>query len=181
MRSTCPTDLRPRYYLLPFSLGAAVLTGLLAREVMEASAEANPARVFIVRGCGVLAVFLVLLTLPNNLSNAGIQLSVDKANAAMLEYVAETRPKDGLVQINIRAEIEYLWQIGPMLHTAYHRPDLIVEPYPTEGAAPAQGLRPMLIVSPFIENVPYPSVRLGIPEQASRGWEADLQARLANG
>ncbi len=129
---------------------------------------------------GALAVILVLLTIPNNLTNAGIQLSIDRANAAMLGYVAENAPADGLILINIRAEIEYLWQIGPMLHTAYHRPDLTVEAYPTEGAAPAQGLRPILIVSPFIENVPYPSVRLGIPEQASRGWEADLQREMGD-
>jgi hypothetical protein len=175
-----PYRFTPEYYLLPFSLGAAVLTGLLAREVMDIPARASSAGVLVVRGSGALAAFLFLLTLPNNISNAGIQLSVDKANAAMLEHVAENAPADARIQINIRAEIEYLWQIGPMLHSFYHRPDLTVESYPTDDTPPANGLPPIMILSPLIENVPYPSVRLGIPEQESRGWEADMQREIGD-
>ncbi len=173
-----PYRFTPEYYLLPFSLGAAVLTGLLALQVVDATGAARPAKSILARPCAALAAVLILLTIPNNLSNAGIQLSVDKANAAMLEYVAETAPPDGLVLVNIRADIEYLWHVAPMLHMVHNRPDLTVEPFPAASAALAVGDRPTIVVSPLIENVPYPSVRLGLPEVASREWEASLQQEL---
>jgi hypothetical protein len=173
-----PYRFTPEYYLLPFSLGAAVLTGLLVPQVVDAARAASPVGPRLATACAALAAVLFFLTIPNDLSNAGIQLSVDKANHAMLEYVAETMPPGGLVLVNIRADVEYLWQVGPMLHIVHNRPDLAVEPYPASGVPPAYGGRPAVVVSPFIENVPLPSVRLGIPEQASRGWEADLQLEM---
>ncbi|MCX6071894.1 MAG: hypothetical protein NTU91_13735 [Chloroflexi bacterium] len=172
-----PYRFTPEYYLLPFSLGAAVFTGLLALQVVDAS-RAGPVASFLVKGCGALAAVLILLTIPNNLTNGGIQLSVDKANTAMLEFVAENAPADGLVLVNIRADIEYLWNVAPMLHSVYNRPDLTVEAYPDPGSALAVGSRPTMVISPFIENVPLPSVRLGIPEEVSRAWEAALQEEL---
>jgi len=173
-----PYRFTPEYYLLPFSLGAAVFTGLLVPPVVDGARTASPAGSLLATACAALAAVLFLLTIPNDLSNAGIQLSVDKANQAMLGYVAETMPPGGLVLVNIRADVEYLWQVGPMLHRVHNRPDLAVEPYPASGVPPAYGGRPTFVVSPIIENVPLPSVRLGIPEEASRGWEANLQQEL---
>ncbi len=173
-----PYRFSPEYYLLPFSLGAAVLTGLLVPQVVDAARAASTAGSLLATACAALAAVLFLLTIPNDLSNAGIQLSVDKANQAMLGYVAETMPPGGLVLVNIRADVEYLWQVGPMLHIVQNRPDLAVEPYPASGVPPAYGGRPAVVVSPIIENVPLPSVRLGIPEEASRGWEASLLQEL---
>jgi hypothetical protein len=130
-------------------------------------------------GAGAVAAgILFLLTLPNNLSNAAIQLAVDKANAAMLEAVAEAAPTGGAVLVNIREDIEYLWHVGPMLQTVYNRPDLTAEAYAESGVVSQGEVVPTIVVSPFIENVPYPSVRLGIPEGASRQWEAGLQLEL---
>jgi hypothetical protein len=173
-----PYRFTPEYYLLPFSLGAAVFTGLLVPPVVDGARTASPAGSLLATACAALAAVLFLLTIPNDLSNAGIQLSVDKANQAMLGYVAETMPPGGLVLVNIRADVEYLWQVGPMLHMVHNRPDLAVEPYPASGVPPAYGGRPTFVVSPIIENVPLPSVRLGIPEEASRGWEANLLQEL---
>ncbi len=67
-----------------------------------------------------------------------------------------------------------------MLQTVYDRPDLTVEPYPTEGAAPADGLRPIDGRVADHGERPVPVGEVGDPEQASRGWEADLQSEMGD-
>jgi len=173
-----PYRFTPEYYLLPFSLGAAVLTGVLTLVVVDAARGTGWAARFLARGCVALAAILMLLTVPNIVSNAGIQLSVDKANAAMLRLVADEAPQGGLILVNIRADIEYLWQLDPMLRVVYDRPDLTVTPYQGSADSTPAGRGQPTVLSPLIENVPYPSVRLGIPEVASREWEASLQQEL---
>jgi hypothetical protein len=175
-----PYRFTPEYYLLPFSLGAAALTGVLTVGGIE-GAKGSTRRGIRWVGAGAaaaVAVALFLLTLPNNLSNAGIQLAVDDANAEMLEAVAEAAPPGGVVLVNIREDTEYLWHVGPLLQTVYGRPDLAAEPYTESGVGSQGGGVLTIVVSPFIENVPYPSVRLGIPEAASRQWEAGLHQEL---
>lgn len=173
-----PYRFTPEYYLLPFSLGSAALSGVLALMVVDAARGTRRAERIVATGSAGLAVALFALTIPNNLSNAGIQLSVDNANAAMLQFVADTAPQGGLVLVNIRNNFEYLLTLEPMLHLVYDRPDLAVTPYvDTDGHALAEVCEG-LVLSPLIENVPFPSVRLGIPELASREWEASLQQEL---
>jgi hypothetical protein len=169
-----PYRFTPEYYLLPFSLGTGAISGVLAMMVVDAARRTRRTERIVAVGSAGLAVALFALTLPNNLTNAGIQLSVDKANSAMLELVAETAPQGGKVLVNIRGDYEYLWQLDPMLRLVYDRPDLAVAPYLNGEGQPPVVARESLILSPLIENVPYPSVRLGIPEMASREWEASL-------
>jgi hypothetical protein len=173
-----PYRFTPEYYLLPFSLGASVLAGLLVLQAVQPlQAPLWRGRAFgwaaVAAGAG-----LFLLTIPNNLSNAAIQLAVDEANADMLRFVAESAPRGARVLVNIRLDSEYLWNVGPLLGTVYGRRDLEVLPYPAAGGDPWEDGRPTFIVSPFAENIPYPSVRLGIPEAESRQWEAALQEEL---
>jgi len=173
-----PYRFTPEYYLLPFSLGAAVLAGVLTIVVADAArAPGRPMRL-LAGACAALAAFLMALTIPNNVSNAGIQLAVDRANAEMLRHVAEEAPQGALVLVNIRWEIEYRWQLEPMLQLVYDRPDLTVIPYETWGDTPPAPGTPVMVLSPLIENVPVQKVRLGIPELESRKWEASLQEEL---
>jgi hypothetical protein len=171
-----PYRFTPVYYLLPFSLGAAALTGLLVGYLLRTWLGAGGARSRIAIASLVLAVILFLLTIPNIISNAKIQLSVDSANSEMLEYVAETASAGGLTLVNMPDDLEYSWHVGPMLGMVHDRPDLTVEAYPGPGSTLEIGT---LVVSPFIENVPQPTVRLGVPELLSRQWEAELLEDLA--
>ncbi len=173
-----PYRFTPEYYLLPFSLGAAVLAGVLTVVVADATREPGWAMRALARGFAALAAVLVVLTIPNNVSSAGIQLSVDRANADMLSYVAREAPYGGLVLVNIPSDIEYRSQLPPMLELVYDRPDLTVVPYEASSDSPAVAGAPLMVLSPLIENVPVRTVRLGIPESESREWDASLQGEL---
>lgn len=173
-----PYRFTPEYYLLPLSLGASVLAGLLALQALQpADTPAWKGPAFRWAALAV-AVGLFLLTIPSNLSNASIQLTIDKANADMLRFVAERAPSGARVFVNIRTDSEYLWNVGPLLDTVYGRQDLEVLPYPVGGDDLGKEGRPTFIVSPFTENIPSHSVRLGIPEAESRRWETALQEEL---
>ncbi|HET7009223.1 MAG TPA: hypothetical protein VFI11_00485 [Anaerolineales bacterium] len=173
-----PYRFTPGYYLLPFSLGASVLAGYLILQMADSIRTARPAAKVTGIGLAALSVGLFLLTLPNNLSNARIQLAVDQANTDMLQSVAHQAPSGARVLVNIREDIEYLWSIGPMLRLLYGRTDLQIEAYPPTDPISDRNGQSTWIVSPLIENVPWPSVRLGIPEVASREWEAGLHQDL---
>lgn len=159
-----PYRFTPEYYLLPFSLGAAVLAGALGAVVVDALRAPGRIIRLLTWGCAALAAILAALTIPNNASNAGIQLAVDRANAAMLRFVAEEAPPGALVLVNIPWEIDYRWQLRPMLQVAYDRPDLSVASYEGAEAVPKDVDTPVLVLSPLIENVPVQTVRLGVPE-----------------
>jgi hypothetical protein len=173
-----PYRFTPEYYLLPFSLGASVLAALLAVQVAESIRTQSWVGWALVGAGTTASAGLFLLTIPNNVSNAAIQLAVDKANADMLRFVAKEAPLGARVLVNIRLDSEYLWQVGPMLRTVHGRPDLEVQPYPADDGDAWDDDRPTFIVSPFAENVPYPSVRMGIPEAESRQWESALKGEL---
>jgi hypothetical protein len=175
-----PYRFTPEYYLLPFSLGASVLAALLAVQVAESIRTQSWVGWALVGAGTTASAGLFLLTIPNNVSNAAIQLAVDKANADMLRFVAKEAPLGARVLVNIRLDSEYLWQVGPMLRTVYGRPDLDVQPYPADDGDAWDDDRPTFIVSPFAENVPYPSVRMGIPEAESRQWESALKEELGS-
>lgn len=170
-----PYRFTPEYYLLPFSLGASSLAGLLVLQVTESSSAGNRAGSSLIRAGVAVAAGLWLLTLPNNRSNAAIQLAVDEANSDMLRLVAQAAPEGARVLVNIRTDSEYIWHIGPLLHMLHGRTDLEVQPFPSDYAGSPNGGRPTVVVSPLMENIPYPSVRLGVPEAESRQWEAALQ------
>lgn len=173
-----PYRFAPEYYLLPFSLGVSVLAGVLVRLALDALRHSSGVARWAAVGHAAVAVLLFGLTIPNNVSNGGIQLTVDRANAAMLRFVAQEAPPGGLVLVNIRDDVEYLWGAGGMLRAVYDRPDLRVEAYlGSDGDLQTEGAT-VLIVSPFIENMPFPSVRLGLRELLSREWEASLQQEL---
>lgn len=173
-----PYRFSPEYYLLPFSLGVSVLAGVLVHLSLDAILQSSGVARGVAVGCAAAAVLLFGLTIPNNASNGGIQIAADRANAAMLRFVAHEAPPSGLVLVNIRDDVEYLWGVGGMLREVYGRSDLKVEGYLSSyGDLQAEGAS-ALIVSPFVENMPYPSVRLGLRELLSREWEASLQKEV---
>ena len=173
-----PYRFTPEYYLLPFSLGASVLAGLLVLQVSETLPRQSRATSILMWIGMAVGAILFLLTIPNNLSNGAIQIAVDEANADMLRFVAREAPGGARVLVNLRTDSEYVPHMGPMLDMVHGRPDLHVQPYPTDGSPPSDDGRPTLIVSPFMENIPYPVVRLGVPEAESRSWEEALQQEL---
>jgi hypothetical protein len=169
-----PWRFQVEYYLLPFALGGAVLAALAVAEALRLSAGSGRAlRILSVIGL-VISGFLFATTIANNASNAGIQLAVDSANEEALTYVADRLPAGATLLINIQSPNEYVQEIGVSLANR-GRSDVKLGIFdPEEGAATGA-----YILSPIVENQPFPSVRLGVFEQQARQWEKTLQQALA--
>jgi hypothetical protein len=175
-----PYRFTPEYYLLPLSVGVSLAVGVLVHGVQETLADASMARRAIAAMLLGAGSALFLLTLPTNASNAGVQLSVDNANADMIDMVSEKLPDRATVLVNIQEMNEYVWAIGPMLSMMGDRADLVVDQYTFPLSEDLQARPDLFVVSPIIENQPYPTVRLGVHEHNARAWEASLDADLGS-
>jgi hypothetical protein len=169
----------PEYYLLPAALIAALLSGLLFSWVEKFLHGPSFSRILAWGALG-LSGLLLLLTLPSQIGNGRMQLAMDKANAEMLAYVIKYAPHGGTVWINIAPPDEYVTQFSIMVTQIDGRPDLQVDYFHQQDLANTQEhIRDLWIVSPFMENQFYPSVRVGMSELPSRQWNDSLDQYLA--
>ncbi len=161
------------YYMLPFSVGAAVLGAVGLVEAGRAL-RAREQRPLVALGLG-LSLLLLLSTLPTHLTNARLQVAVDRANDEALRYVAAHLPPQATLLINLQDPNEYYEQIGLRLRTQYTRADLHLQPFQPDTAYAT----PYYVLSPSIQNQPRLSVRLGVYEPTQAHWNASLAQFLA--
>jgi hypothetical protein len=167
------------YYLFPLALGAALLCGLFFSLNLELLQRATPMR-FVAWGGLVLSGLLLLLTLPNQVTNGRLQLATDRANADMLAFVVKHAPQGSTVWININPPNEYVSEFSIWVTQLENRPDLNVDYFHSQSLAAAQAQDgEVWIVSPFMENLFYPSVRVGMTELPTRQWNETLDQYLA--
>lgn len=173
-----PWRYTPEYYLLPFSIGTSVAAGALISLVVEAGKRKRRLTSLVARGCGVIAGMLFILTIPNNASNAGMQLSIDRANETAMEYVADNLPLGSTLWFNYRP-YEYYWETELLLREVLGRQDIHVDQVRYQDlASDFPGENPLYVLSPVVENQPYPSVRMGVYESDARSFEKDLVDRI---
>ncbi len=164
------------YYMLPFALGLAVVTGSLGMSLWKEFRQWLPLRF----GALILSAVLFLATLLNNRTSAGIQLAVDAANEQMLVYLAREAPPHSDLIVNIRdSEVEYPRNIDQMLDVHYQRPDLTVLLPQALEAGEVDSTSPYILV-PYIQNQPLLTVRLGVFEPSQESWNAKMDSYLAS-
>lgn len=161
------------YYMLPFSVGAAVFGAVGFYEAAQAWRDGR-GRSWAALGLG-LSLALLLTTLPTHWTNARLQMAVDRANREALAYVASHLPPQATLLINIQDPNEYYEQIGLHLRAQYKRADLNLQVFRPGVICAA----PCYVLSPFITNQPRLSVRLGVYEPTQAQWNATLDAFLA--
>jgi hypothetical protein len=160
------------YYMLPFSLGASVLAGV----IFGAAADRRRSDLPVLRA-GLLggAFILFLSTLANNASAARLQLTIDRENERMLEYVSHALGPGDVLAVAMAAGSPYIEHIG--LHLAYRglgsTSVMAFDPH-----SPPAG--PYLAVAPHIKNEPLFFVRLGTFEEESHKWDAVLKSVIGS-
>jgi hypothetical protein len=152
------------YYLLPATLGTSVLTGVALSALLgclrSGSAALRAATSIIL----FLVLFLALITVVNAATNGRIQVTVDVANARLIDYLAQSVPQDGSVLVHAHGPSEYVFEMGLHLALLKDRGDIIIE-YFSESAEAASP--EAFVVTPVIQNQPLPSARIGV-------WEGDV-------
>jgi hypothetical protein len=114
------------YYLLPLTLGVAMMVGASLEIVRRGvGSRASASRVGL--GAALLSS-LVLWPVPltNGFTNARVQLAVDAVNVGLLEELARALPSGGNVLIDLPEGNEYVFEIGVQLQVLYERSHLQV-------------------------------------------------------
>ncbi len=175
-----PWHLAVGYYLLPFTVGAAVLSGSLIAEILEFIQQ--PGRW--VQGLSAAALglsgLLLLLTQANSFTDASIQLAQDNANARVLEYVALNAPQGSQIVVNIQLANEYIEQMQLMLANFYRRPDLTLVNYQGEDLSifKTQSHATYFLLAE-LTNQPKMTVRMGLDEPSLKVWNSNVLSVLA--
>jgi hypothetical protein len=161
------------YYLLPFSLGAALFASVLVGDAVTIIKQRGSTRVatsVLLSLAGVLFCANVI----NFSTVARLQLAVDGANAAVVRFLASEVPQGGTVLVNIQEPTEYVSQIGLHLVELYDRPDIQVVPLQVATLSGAALSGNVLIASPYIQNQVLLSGRLGVYEPKLQVWNGSV-------
>jgi hypothetical protein len=167
-----PWTYMAEYYMLPFTLGFAVFTSTCAVEIIPALSERGWRRGLTI-GIMALSALLLIGSMLDNLTNARVQLAIDSANTAMMNYLVKNTPPNSTVYVNIQDPNEYFDEIQYQLGLADDRPDLQVLPFhPDISLNVKRGT--LYIISPFVENQPLLTVRMGVIEATQKMWNLSL-------
>jgi hypothetical protein len=154
------------YYLLPFAFGAAALAGIVVGYCWTfREAAHSTAKRLVAWSVLVASGLLWLASTVNAVADARVQLTVDRANAAVVDFLARLPTGSGVV-VNTTLN-EYVIELPLHLSEVKRRPDLVVEHVAGPTLAepvPAQ----LFVVTPHMANRPAPTVRIPLDETAVR-------------
>jgi hypothetical protein len=170
-----PWKYAQEYYLLPFELGAAAMAAVLAWQAWK-SLRGSSKTLRITAGAAlVLAAVLWLVSMPNHVTDARIQLAVDSANMQMLDEM-EKLPANSTVLLNIQYPNEYTTELDLMLRTVRGRKDITLKTFYPDQPLPAD-----YILTPITTNRPLLTVRMGVSEPELTAWIESLQEYVGAG
>lgn len=166
------------YFLLPFTIGAVVFCGIIADHTLRYFYRFDTSLRVVIGVFMVAVIILFLSTTANNITDARIQLAVDKANAEVLDYLAENIPTRSKILVNIQDPNEYFDEIGIHLTEVRGRSDLTVEPFQDQSLELEAANNNIYLIAPFIENQLLLTVRMGVHEPTMKKWNESLQDSL---
>lgn len=166
------------YFLLPFTIGASIFCGVIADHTLRHFSRFRTNIRVVISFFLAAVLILLLITIANNITDARIQLAVDKANAEVLDYLAANLPPHSMVLVNIQDPNEYFDEVGIHLTEVRGRFDLTVEPFQNQSLELEAANHNIYLLSPFIENQLLLSVRMGVYEPTMKKWNESLQDSL---
>ncbi len=169
------------YHLLPFALGAVVFTGLAFGSCVAALRQPNQQTLKIgAITCLAVTVWLMQFTVVNNVTNARLQLSLDRVNSKLVNFLGKL-PAGSHVLINLPEPNEYVYEVGIHLKDLKRRPDLSVDYFRFQAATPTEPTSVYYVASPRIMNQLFPSVRVAVHEPTVNVMTECLRAFLDEG
>jgi hypothetical protein len=167
-----PWRFAQEYYLLPFDLGVAILTVMLINLAWRAYQKSSKvSRIFIGSILG-LSALLWLASLANYWTDARIQMAVDSANQQMLDRL-EKLPEGASVLLNIQYPNEYTVELDLLLRQVRGRSDIMLQTF-----NPSKQQTADYYLTPFVQNRPLLTVRMGVSELDLAVWISSLQNRI---
>lgn len=164
-----PWEFTEVYYLLPFSLGIAILAGLMAPHWARVFKRDSTAG-WIQKTLLGFSITLFLLTLPTYTTHARTQLTIDRVNQAMLRSVKNITPQNGDVLIGMENPTEYVVNIERFLLDRYERTDIQYDYVSLETLGVLHHFSRGILVLPYVRNLPDLILRTGVEEKFTIDW-----------
>ena len=165
------------YHLLPFAFGAAALAGTVVGDSWAARSRRHvAARRRVAWSVLVASGLLWLVALVNAVADARVQLTVDRSNTDLVDFLAGL-PSHSRVVLNTGVN-EYLFELPMHLSQIKGRSDIVVEDVgrvPLDGPSSAD----VFVVTPELANKPWPTVRVALDEPGVRHHNEMLITALA--
>ena len=159
------------YYMMPCAIGCAIFGGVAVGQIWTLLCTS---RRLWVRATACLAALLLVLACVNNWTNARYQMTMDRSNMALIDYLA-TLPPNSKVLINIQDPNEYEYEIGVHLVELKGRSDITVDYFRLQTPTPEEASSVYYAVTPIVENEPHPSVRYGLYGGGATQWRRVLR------
>jgi hypothetical protein len=167
-----PWDRALDYYLLPFALGYAVFCGMaLGSLPVIWPVEKLPARIAMTGMVGFFGL-LGLMGMLTNISNAKVQLIMDKQNMNLLSYLAQKAPRNARIALNFNENATFFTHVPLLASIVANRSDIHFIPFEFQNTQ-VQSNESYLLIMPEVKNQPLVRVR-GISdgqELANRSME----------
>ncbi len=168
------------YYLLPLSLGIAILVGNAVPGVAGTMLNSPKPLRYTLIGLSILSALLFLATLPNYRTHAMTQLAIDRANHQMLMDAVELTPENGRVFIGFDKENEYVQNIRYFLQEHLGRADITYDYLSVETLETLHWYSDSIVIIPYVSNLPNLIPRTGVDEYFTMTW-ADIIIRTMEG
>ena len=165
-----PWEYAEAYYLLPFGTGAAILIGFTFPKLIRQISRFKSVPRGVLLGLLILSGILWGMTIPNYATHARTQMLFDEMNAAMLDSVAETLPKNAHLLINIENKNEYVKMIARFLGEQYDREDITIDHVDSTRQASLNDYQGAFLIVPEINHQPRLTVRAGVEERFQTPW-----------
>lgn len=163
-----PWEFTVEYYLLMAAMGAAVFSGVVGGGWISQFPLLRPGWKAGTALLAAAACYLWLATLPNLWNNARLQLTIDRVNQQMVEFLAENVPANGTVMVNLSPGAEYLEELDYHLAYFYNRADIQVKIFQFQTPQNSADSVDYWLVTPAVVNKPIYSVRFGFLETAQQ-------------
>ena len=163
------------YYLLPFAFGAAALGGTVVGDAWAARRRHSATGRRLAWSVLVASGLLWLVAIVNAVADARVQLTVDRSNSDLVDFLAAL-PSRSRVVLNTGVN-EYLFELPMHLSQIKRRSDIVVEHrtrMPPDGPSSAD----VFVVTAEMANKPGPTVRVALDEPGVRHDNAVLNAML---
>jgi len=169
-----PWEYAELYYLLPFGFGVSILIGIVIPPVIRSVNANQNFKGSLLAGLGIIAGILFILTMPNYVTDAKTQMTFDRVNQDMLDFITGNTSQDAAIYINIQTSNEYSEKLEVYLREHFQLTDITYGNINAERMEKINDQTGAIILMPFIKNQPRLTVRAGVEEIYQQQWNDKL-------
>jgi hypothetical protein len=158
------------YFLLSFGFGVSIIIGIIIPPILRSIMSEQKYKRFSVAILLFITIILFILTIPNYITHAKTQLTFDKVNQEMLNFISEYPSADSTIFVNIETSNEYSEILEVFLKEINQFEDVTYDNIDPELMEEINNRKGAIILMPFIKNQPNLTVRAGVEEFYQQQW-----------